>query len=157
MSEKQPQSSQKSKAQRLAPFRWQPGQSGNPAGRPPSPAVLSDALRAKLAEQYPGDRRHRTYAEKLAARLIESALRGSVSAMALICERVEGKSPLAVTGAGGSPLLPTVVTRETLTATIHGLISEIVGPDVLQEALGSVQRDNKENQQSAGEGDAHGA
>jgi Family of unknown function (DUF5681) len=150
--EKQAQSTEKAKADRIAPFRWQPGQSGNPNGRPPSPAVLSDALRAKLSEQYPGDRKHRTYAEKLAARLIESALRGSVSAIALIYERTEGKAPQSLTGPNGSPLLPTIVTRETLTATIHSLVSEIIGPDALEAALKSVQ-----SQQTAVEGEAHGA
>ncbi|MGA7557859.1 MAG: DUF5681 domain-containing protein [Terriglobales bacterium] len=144
--------SQQSRADRIKDFRWQKGVSGNPSGRPPVTAVLSDALRSKLSEQYPGDRKHRTYAEKLAARLIESALRGSVSAIALIYERIEGKAPQALTGANGSPLLPTVVTRETLTATIHSLVSEIVGPDALEAALKSVQ-----SQQTAGEVDAHGA
>jgi Family of unknown function (DUF5681) len=144
--------SQQSRADRIKDFRWQKGVSGNPAGRPKSEAVLSDALRAKLAEPVPGDRQGRSYAQKIAARLVEAALRGSVSAAALIADRCEGRPVQALTGPGGNPLLPTVVTRESLTATIHSLVSEIVGPDALEAALKSVQ-----SQQTAGEGDANGA
>jgi hypothetical protein len=155
--EKDAGNSQKSRADRVAAYRWPKGVSGNPAGRPPSEAVLSDALRTRLGEKVPGDRKQRTYAQKIACRLVEAALRGSISAIALIADRCEGKAPQALTGPGGNPLLPTVVTHESLTATIHGLVSEIIGPDALEEALRSVQSANKENQQTASEGDAHGA
>jgi hypothetical protein len=147
--EKEAGISQKSRADRVAAFRWQKGVSGNPSGRPPSPATVSDALRARLSEQYPGDRKHRTYAEKLAARLIESALRGSVSAMALVLDRVEGRAVQALTGPNGSPLIPMTVTYEGMTHAIYGLMEEIVGKDAMEEALNSLKRE-KESQPSEG-------
>lgn len=72
----------------LRPF--QPGQSGNPGGRPKT-KILTDALRLHLDEK---DKAGVTNAEKLARALVARALTGDVSAYREICDRVEGKSPL---------------------------------------------------------------
>ena len=140
-----------SKADRIAPYRWKPGESGNPAGRPPSEAALSDDLRSRLAEKVPGDKQHRTYAQKIACRLVEAALRGSVSAAALIADRVEGKPPQSLTGANGSPLIPTTVTYEGMTHAIYGLMEEIVGKDAMEEALNSLKREKESQPSEAGD------
>jgi hypothetical protein len=69
---------------------WPKGQSGNPKGRPPSKKYLSEALREWLG--HPSDRDpERTNADELAAALGKAALKGSVTAIALIADRVEGK------------------------------------------------------------------
>jgi hypothetical protein len=53
--------------------RWKKGQaSPNPGGRPKS-RLLSEALRTRLAEPKPDDPQGRTYAEVVAANLIEIA------------------------------------------------------------------------------------
>lgn len=121
--DKEPENSERSQADRIARFRWTKGKSGNPSGRPPLKAVLSDALRDRLAEQVPGDKRGRTYAQKIAARLVEAALRGSVSAAALIADRCEGRAPQPLTGARGEPLIPT--DPNALLIQMTDLIAEI--------------------------------
>ena len=71
----------------LKPF--QPGQSGNPKGRPKS-ITLSEALRQQLAQQIPG-KSEQTYAEKIALMLCKEAAKGNVGAAREIADRTEGK------------------------------------------------------------------
>jgi hypothetical protein len=73
--------------------RWRKGQSGNAGGRPKS-RLLSEALRNRLAEAKPDDPEHRTWAEAIAANLIEIAASKSPSAISAaneICDRAEGR------------------------------------------------------------------
>src|SRR5215831_12851980 len=75
--------------------RWKKGQpSPNPGGRPKS-RLLSEALRVRLAEVKPDDPAGRTYAEVVAANLIEIACTegpGAVHAASEIADRLEGRS-----------------------------------------------------------------
>ena len=71
----------------LKPF--QPGQSGNPAGRPKS-ITLSETLRRELAKECP-EEADQTYAERIAAVLCKSAAEGNVRAAQEIADRTEGK------------------------------------------------------------------
>ena len=75
--------------------RWQKGQpSPNPGGRPKS-RLISEALRVKLAETKPDDPQQRTYAEIVAASLVESACSRGSSAVAAaneIIDRLEGRA-----------------------------------------------------------------
>jgi len=74
--------------------RWRKGQSGNAGGRPKS-RLLSEALRDRLAEVKAGDPAGRTYAEIVAANLIEIACSegpGAVHAAGEIADRIEGRS-----------------------------------------------------------------
>jgi hypothetical protein len=73
---------------------WQPGQSGNPKGRPKG-VTLSEALRRMLAEQAPG-RSEETYAEAIARALCKQAAKGNVLAAKEIADRTEGKPKQAV-------------------------------------------------------------
>jgi Family of unknown function (DUF5681) len=77
-----------------AATRWRKGQpSPNPGGRPKS-RLLSNALTAKLAEVKPDDAEGRTYAQVIAANLVELAAgksRSAVVAAAQILDRIEGK------------------------------------------------------------------
>jgi len=58
-------------------FRFKPGQSGNPGGRPRT-GKFSEACRAKLASVVPGDAAGRTFAEAIADRLAQRALKGDI-------------------------------------------------------------------------------
>lgn len=74
------------------PWRFQPGKSGNPKGRPPrsNPSPISDVLRARLTQAFPNSR-GKTYAEIIADKIIESALFGSTRSINLLLDRVEGR------------------------------------------------------------------
>jgi hypothetical protein len=87
------------------PWRFQPGKSGNPKGRPPrsNPNPISDVLRERLAQALP-DSRGRTYAEIIADKIIESAVFGSTRSINLLLDRVEGRpAQPAGTSAADSP------------------------------------------------------
>jgi len=71
-------------------FRWKPGQSGNPGGRPRT-AKLSEACRAKLASVVPGDAPGRTFAEAIADELARRALKGDIRAAQELADRAEGR------------------------------------------------------------------
>jgi hypothetical protein len=74
--------------------QWKRGQaSPNPGGRPKS-RILSEALRNRLAEVKPDDPQQQTWAEAIAANLIEIATSKSPNAIAAaneVCDRAEGR------------------------------------------------------------------
>jgi hypothetical protein len=71
-------------------FRWKPGESGNPGGRPKR-TPLTDACRELLARSIPGDSAGRTYAQKIAEILAEKATQGDIRAVQELADRAEGK------------------------------------------------------------------
>lgn len=74
--------------------RFQPGRSGNPAGRPKS-KTLSEALRLALVET--GDKKsHQTNADLIAQAIVKKALNGDVRAFVAIADLTEGKAPRTV-------------------------------------------------------------
>ena len=97
--------------------RFKKGQSGNPKGRPRS-SVISDAMRAVLAEAPPGayDPDVQSYADAIARALIDKALTGDVAAIKEIGDRTEGKARQAV------PLSYTE--REMLEIAVRGIMAE---------------------------------
>src|SRR5262249_6835801 len=70
--------------------RFKPGQSGNPGGRPRT-AKLSEACRAKLASAIPGDPESRSYAEAIADKLAQLALKGDIRAAQELADRAQGR------------------------------------------------------------------
>ena len=81
--------------------RWIPGQSGNPAGRPKKGESLAEALRERLASD--GGKA----LEAIADRLVSLAAEGSIPAMKLILERVDG--PVLKSADDGGPVAIQVV------------------------------------------------
>jgi len=71
-------------------FRWKPGQSGNPGGRPRT-AKLAEAYRKKLASLVPDDAQGRSYAEAIADKLALQALKGDIRAAQELADRAEGR------------------------------------------------------------------
>jgi Family of unknown function (DUF5681) len=69
---------------------WQPGESGNPSGRPKS--EVTDAYRFLARCKVPGDPEGRTYAERLAEAQFWAAIGGATAAAREITDRLEGKS-----------------------------------------------------------------
>lgn len=113
------------RVENLKPF--QPGQSGNPGGRPKK-TVLSDAYRAQLEKPYPRDRQGRTYAEVIAERLAnEAAKKGSVYAASEIGDRTEGRPRQAVEVGGVNGAAINVNVREIPEDRLEAEIQTIVG------------------------------
>jgi hypothetical protein len=67
--------------------QWQPGQSGNPTGRPKR-KLISDALLAELEAAV--GRSHRTRAQQLARKIVRLALQGDMQAAKLVLAYTEG-------------------------------------------------------------------
>lgn len=80
--------------------QFQPGQSGNPSGRPKNSLSLRTLLRQKLSELAEGDRKERTYAQSLIDATIRDALKGDASARKLVWEYIDGKAPADPEGEG---------------------------------------------------------
>jgi Family of unknown function (DUF5681) len=73
---------------------WQPGQSGNPGGRPKR--LLAEAYQTHLGCTEKGDAQKRTYAELIALAQIRKALRGNTMAAKEIADRTEGRARQAI-------------------------------------------------------------
>jgi len=87
---------------------WPKGVSQNPGGIPRKPYAeahrkLADLKLSTLRRMVPGDL---TVAEAEARRLKLESARGNVRAAIESADRTEGKVPLSLTGADGSPLIP---------------------------------------------------
>jgi hypothetical protein len=96
-------------------MKWNPGQSGNPAGRPKKGESLAEALRVKLAEDE--GRRLDLIAEKL----IGMAQGGNIAAIKLIFERVDGAIPKAIEDGGPVEIKVTFEDEEEARRTLAEL------------------------------------
>jgi hypothetical protein len=104
-------------AKSLSPHRFQPGQSGNPGGRPKKQPVtdhlrsqleqrISEAMKAKLpaffVEMYGAEA---TFGQLLAFKMVMKAAKGDVRALREVLDRVEGKVAYKEAGREGqSPI-----------------------------------------------------
>jgi hypothetical protein len=86
-----------------APYRFKPGQSGNPKGRP---RKLTRMLEKALAAKVPNDPEKRNQARVLIDAFIQRAISGSDAAAKEIFERMDGKVPNKeeISGPDGIPL-----------------------------------------------------
>jgi hypothetical protein len=72
-------------------YKWKPGESGNPNGRPRGSKNGSAALR-RLARQFIDPKTGLSLEEQIGAKLIAKALEGDLKAIALFYERTEGRA-----------------------------------------------------------------
>jgi len=119
------------------PTRFQPGQSGNPGGRP-STKLLSDELRRRLAMRVPTAMAKRlrlrltaTYAEAVAATLIQEACEGSVAATHEIMDRLEGRVAQALRLDPASDFSLQIF-RQNDDAIIQKLLGDALASDTLR-------------------------
>jgi len=80
---------------------WQPGQTGNPNGRPPKVKCLTDLLRKRLAKKGANGK---TNLEIITNKVLELALNGERWAVELIYDRIEGKPRQALELSGDARL-----------------------------------------------------
>lgn len=73
---------------------FQPGQSGNPKGRPPLQKSLTSLLRLEIDTPCPDDREGRTWRELLVLSLMRLAMKGHPTALKEVWDRIDGKVPL---------------------------------------------------------------
>ena len=109
---------------------WQKGQSGNPSGRPKKKPV-TEAIEALADEKLPAKMlrglralgfRGDTWAQAWAFGAGVKAAQGDTSALREITDRIEGKVPAAIVGAGGGFLLPS---RESLNEELERILAEV--------------------------------
>lgn len=65
---------------------WQPGQSGNPAGRPPKGEALTEILKSKVDK------------EEIAEKLLELVNNGDLAAIKYVYDRVDGRPKETIEG-----------------------------------------------------------
>jgi Family of unknown function (DUF5681) len=89
---------------KIKPFEFQPGQSGNPSGRPKK--HITEAYLKLLGRKFPGDPKRRTYAELIAEAQAKEAIKGKTQAAIEITDRTEGKTTQAheLSGPSGAPI-----------------------------------------------------
>ncbi len=93
----------------LAP-PWQPGESGNPGGRPRK--ILVVEYRKKLREVDPDDPEGRTFGAIVAAKTVQLAAKGDVAAIRELRESCDGKAHQSVEI--GETRRPAIVSPEKL-------------------------------------------
>ncbi len=83
---------------------WQPGQSGNLAGRPRKGFALADLLQTILDEPWRGG--PITNRERLCRFMVASACDGNMKAVAWVADRAEGRAAQLSTEPGMENLAP---------------------------------------------------
>lgn len=83
-------------------YRWKPGQSGNPGGRPKGRSITA-RLRALLEQEHGG----KQLADLVAERFLKDVLQGKLGHLKEMLDRLEGPVPskTEVSGEGGSSLV----------------------------------------------------
>lgn len=84
------------RADRVAAWRWKPGQSGNPGGRPKRKPLTDQLLDEVLKVSDDPRAKGMTIVQLLNRALISQALKGNVGAQRELRDRIEGKVPLTL-------------------------------------------------------------
>ena len=104
------------------PWRFQPGQSGNPKGRPPraKPKLVSDVLRDGLAQPFP-NAPEKSYAEVIGDSILKAASAGEIRAIVELLDRTEGKARQVAPAEPPNPLLSEewAILRDTIADTLE--------------------------------------
>jgi len=108
--------------------RFQPGQSGNPAGRPKGRSVT--AVLRKVIDANDG-----ALAERLVRTLVDRALKGDFRAMREIWDRMEGKPTRTteISGPSGGPIVSVQTSTGHIMADLVSLAEELGAPQHLLE------------------------
>jgi hypothetical protein len=87
--------------QRGNQFRFRPGNSGNPKGRPKGRSrFLSDRMRSNMLTPFPGDPDGRTFGEVMVDKVSAEAVKGDFKSFLEVLDRLEGRSRQVVEKSG---------------------------------------------------------
>lgn len=106
------------------PYRFKPGQSGNPSGRPK--CHFTDAIRDLAGEIVKEDKLKRTHVALAVLGMYKEAIKGNVQAFSVLADRTEGKPMQAheVSGPGGGAIPLTSLTPEENEKRIAELLAK---------------------------------
>lgn len=133
MAQNSPKYSRRNRAEHLEKFQFQPGQSGNPGGRPKK--ICTDALVRLLNKKANPKNKNddRLKVDEWAEQLFDMGINKKtpeIRALIEIADRIEGKSGQAVTFGGdpdGMPINVTNLTPEQNDALIAGFLAKMRG------------------------------
>lgn len=91
---------------------FQPGQSGNPSGRPRR--LMAEAYRRALERKIANDPQGRTFADVVAEKMVAWGLKGDFRAIAEVTDRIDGKPQQSVTMGGDGSAIPIEIASMTL-------------------------------------------
>jgi len=112
-----------SPADRIKPYRWKPGQSGNPGGRPKGRSITGE-----LRELLDGEHNGKGLSTIIAELVLKGALQGRLDFLKEIMDRTEGKSKEKVEVSGPG------------TFVIHVPPPEIIGREAYDRAVEEATR-----------------
>ena len=84
----------------LHPYRFKPGESGNPGGRPKGTVSIETELKRRLADGESGD----DIVQQLVSQALAQALDGDYKFFNMILERIDGRVADRLAGHDGGPL-----------------------------------------------------
>lgn len=120
----------------LAVYKWQPGQSGNPKGRPRRP-LLSDELTDLLEERVnESDLESKSKLRALAEKLLDLALDGNCKAIEILAKVIEPKRPRVGVAIAGD--VNVGVNEELLSDFLAELPQHVRRTGLPQSAIGSL-------------------
>ena len=123
MAQNSQKSSRENRAAHLEQFKFQPGQSGNPGGRP-KVKPFTERLRQRAEEVVKGRKGNRTQFDVLVDVALDLAKKGNLEAIKFIVERTDGKVPQPVVGRNNGAIEHTFTTPEENEARIAELLNE---------------------------------
>jgi len=123
MAKNSQENSRENRAAHLEKFKFQPGQSGNPGGRP-KVKPFTERLRQRAEEVVEAKRGNRTELDVLVDVALDLAKKGNLEAIKFIVERTDGKVPQPVVGRNNGAIEHTFTTPEENEARIAELLNE---------------------------------
>jgi hypothetical protein len=93
------ENSRRNRAAHLEKFKFQPGQSGNPGGRPKN--IFNEAYLRILNKTVANDPQGLRVIDAIAERVATQAMKGDLKAVAEIADRIQGRPMPAVSLGGG--------------------------------------------------------
>jgi Family of unknown function (DUF5681) len=123
MAQNSQENSRSNRAAHLEKFKFQPGKSGNPSGRP-KVKPFTERLRQRAEQTAKGKKGKLTEFDVLVDVALDLAKKGDLEAIKFLVERTDGKVPQPVVGRNNGAIEHTFTTPEENEARIAELLNE---------------------------------